>query len=212
MKTDDLIAVLAADNRAMRPPVARTAAVAFLLGGAASFAVLLATLGVRPDFAEAVTTWRFDLKVTLAALAFMLGFAECVRLARPGSVNSRHSVVTWVVSALLLAAVVTELVVIPADAWGARLVGTNATPCVLAIPLLALAPLASGLFAIRAGAARSPTLAGAAVGFASAMLAATLYALHCFDDSPLFVATWYTLASLPVVAMGALIGRRVLRW
>lgn len=211
MKTDDLIAVLAADNRAMRPPVARTASAAFLLGGAASFAMLLVTLGVRPDFGDAVMTWRFDLKVALAALAFVLGFAECVRLARPASANS-PSLVIWVVPALLLAAVVTELLVIPTDAWGARLIGTNATPCVLAIPFLALAPLAAGLFAVRTGAPRSPTLAGAAVGFASAMLGATLYALHCFDDSPLFVATWYTLASLPVVALGALLGRGLLRW
>jgi hypothetical protein len=141
----------------------------------------------------------------------VLGFTECVRLARPAPANSPWLVIL-VVPALLLAAVVTELMVIPNDAWVARLIGTNATPCVLAIPLLALAPLAIGLFAMRTGAPRSPTLAGAAVGFASAMLAATLYALHCFDDSPLFIATWYTLASLPVVAMGALIGRRVLRW
>jgi hypothetical protein len=65
---------------------------------------------------------------------------------------------------------------------------------------------------MRSGAPRSPTLAGAAIGFASAMLAASLYALHCFDDSPLFVATWYSLASVPIVALGALLGRRLLRW
>jgi hypothetical protein len=211
MKTDDLIAVLAADDRAVRPPISRTVATAFLLGGAASFAVMLATLGVRPDLADAVATWRFDAKFVLAALAFALGFAECVRLSRPGSA-SRPSVLIWAVPTLLLAAVAIELAVVPADAWGARLIGTNAAPCVVAIPILALAPLAVGLFAMRSGAPRSPTLAGAAIGFASAMLAATLYGLHCFDDSPLFVATWYTLASVPVVAVGALVGRRVLKW
>jgi hypothetical protein len=211
MKTDDLIAVLAADDRAMRPPIFRTAAAAFLIGGAASFAIMLATLGLRPDFAEAVATWRFDVKVALAALAFALGFAECVRLARPASASGR-SVLIWVVPALLLAAVAIELAVVPADAWGARLIGTNLVPCVLAIPFLALAPLAVGLFAMRSGAPSSPTLAGAAIGFASAMLAATLYALHCFDDSPLFFMTWYALASVPVVAAGAFAGRHFLRW
>lgn len=211
MKTDDLIAVLAADDRAVRPPISRTVATAFLIGGAASFAVWFATLGVRPDFADAVATWRFDAKVVLAGLAFALGIAECVRLARPASTNG-PSVLIWVVPALLLAAVAIELAVVPADTWGARLIGTNAAPCVLAIACLALAPLAAGLFAMRSGAPRSPTLAGAAIGFASAMLAATLYGLHCFDDSPLFVATWYTLATVPVVAVGALAGRRLLKW
>jgi hypothetical protein len=211
MKTDDLISVLATDGRAMQPPVARTAAIAFLLGGMASLAILLAAMGLRPDIADAIVTWRFDLKLGLAALAFTLGFAECVRLARPASANGPSALV-WVVPALLLATVAIELAVIPADAWSVRLIGTNAAPCVLAIPLLALAPLAVGLFAMRTGAPKSPTLSGAAIGFASAMLAATLYGLHCFDDSPLFVAAWYTLASAPVVAMGALIGIRVLRW
>jgi hypothetical protein len=210
MTTDDLISVLAADDRAMHPPVARTVAAAFLLGGVVSFAVMLAMLGVRPDFADAVATWRFDFKIALAALGFALGFAECVRLARPTS--ARSPVLIWVVPALLLGTVATELTVVPTGDWSARLIGTNAAPCVIVIPFLALAPLAAGLFAIRSGAPRSPTLAGAGVGFASAMLAATLYGLHCFDDSPLFVATWYTLASLPVVALGALMGRRLLRW
>ncbi|MGA7427255.1 MAG: NrsF family protein, partial [Rhodoplanes sp.] len=32
------------------------------------------------------------------------------------------------------------------------------------------------------------------------------------DDSPLFVATWYSLAITLVVAVGAVLGPRVLRW
>jgi len=43
-------------------------------------------------------------------------------------------------------------------------------------------------------------------------LAATLYASHCEDDSPLFVATWYTIATAMVTAIGALLGSRVLRF
>jgi hypothetical protein len=44
----------------------------------------------------------------------------------------------------------------------------------------------------------------------SSGLAATLYAAHCTDDSPLFVATWYTLATALVTVVGALAGRKVL--
>jgi len=46
----------------------------------------------------------------------------------------------------------------------------------------------------------------------SAGLAATLYAAHCTDDSPLFVATWYTIATAMVAAIGALAGSRMLRF
>jgi hypothetical protein len=46
----------------------------------------------------------------------------------------------------------------------------------------------------------------------SAGLAATLYASHCTDDSPLFVITWYSIATAAVAAIGALAGPRVLRY
>jgi hypothetical protein len=49
-------------------------------------------------------------------------------------------------------------------------------------------------------------------GLISAGLAATVYASHCTDDSPLFVATWYTIAIAAVTAVGALIGAKVLRF
>src|SRR6185503_372260 len=98
------------------------------------------------------------------------------------------------------------------SAWGTRLVGSNSMICLTAIPLLALAPLAAVLAALRSGAPSSPALAGAAGGLLAAMAAATLYAFHCFDDSPLFVVTWYTLATVPVMIVGAVAGRRVLRW
>jgi hypothetical protein len=46
----------------------------------------------------------------------------------------------------------------------------------------------------------------------SAGLAATLYASHCTDDSPLFVATWYTIATALVATIGALAGSKMLRF
>ncbi len=101
---------------------------------------------------------------------------------------------------------------VPSDLWLTKLVGSNAIHCLTLIPLLSIAPLAALLVAMRAGAPVSPTLAGAAAGFVAAGIAATLYASNCTDDSPLFVATWYTLATLIVVAVGALVGGRLLRW
>jgi hypothetical protein len=55
-------------------------------------------------------------------------------------------------------------------------------------------------------------LAGAVAGLAAGGIAATLYAAHCTDDSPLFVATWYTLAIAILTGTGAFAGRVFARW
>jgi hypothetical protein len=110
------------------------------------------------------------------------------------------------------AALAVELMLAPSDSWGRRLVGTNSMICLSAIPLFSLAPLAAVIAILRTGAPTSPVLAGAAAGLLAAAGGATLYAFHCFDDSPLFVAFWYSLAAIPVVAVGALAGHRFLRW
>ncbi len=104
-----------------------------------------------------------------------------------------------------------ELLAMPEATWGTRLVGSNARICLLAIPLLAIAPLACLLAALRYGAPTRPGFAGAVAGLAASGIAATLYALHCPDDSPLFVATWYTIATAPVVLAGYTAGARLLK-
>ena len=62
--------------------------------------------------------------------------------------------------------------------------------------------LAALIVALRAGAPMHPALTGALAGAATAGIAALLYASHCPDDSPLFVATWYPLATLICAARG----------
>jgi hypothetical protein len=93
-----------------------------------------------------------------------------------------------------------------------RMVGHNSKVCLTMVPLLSLPLLAAALIGLRHGAPSRPALAGAMAGVMSAGLAATLYASNCTDDSPLFVATWYTLATIIVAAVGAAVGSRVLRF
>jgi hypothetical protein len=78
--------------------------------------------------------------------------------------------------------------------------------------LIGLGPLAVFLAALRHGAPTRPRLAGAVAGLLAGGIAATFYAAHCTDDSPLFVATWYSIAIAGLVALGAICGRRVARW
>jgi hypothetical protein len=104
------------------------------------------------------------------------------------------------------------LALVPSNLWGTRVIGTNAVHCLTLVPLFSIAPLAALLFAMRAGASQNPRLSGALAGAAAAAIGATLYAANCPDDSPLFVASWYPLATLIVVAVGAVAGDRLLRW
>ena len=67
--------------------------------------------------------------------------------------------------------------------------------CTTMIPMMAAPILAALIIAMREGAPLHPALTGALAGAASAGAAALLYASHCPDDSPLFVATWYPLAT-----------------
>lgn len=211
MKTKDLVAALVADRAASRLSFARGFALAWLAGGVVSLGLFFAVLGLRRDLAAALGTWRFDLKLVLVLLALVLAFGLCRALGRPVA-PSHPGRRLLPLAALAAGAIAIELLVVPPASWGTRLVGSNALVCLTAIPLLALAPLATVLAALRSAAPASPTLAGAAAGLLAATAAASLYAFHCFDDSPLFVATWYTLAAIPVVAIGAIAGRRLLRW
>ena len=105
-----------------------------------------------------------------------------------------------------------ELMAIPANQIGPRWIGNNSLVCVTSIPLIGIGPLAAFLLALRHGAPTSPSVSGALAGIAAGGLAATFYAAHCADDSPLFVATWYTLAIAFLALAGAFAGRVVARW
>lgn len=210
MKTDQLISALVADHTASRP-LLRRLVLALLAGAAISAVAFFATLGPRHDLAQALATWRFDFKIVLLAATLLAALGVCIAVARP--VRPPHSGRRLLLPiVLIVAALAVELAIVPRDTWGTRMVGTNSMICLTAIPLFSLAPLVAVLAILRAGAPTSPALAGAAAGLLAAACGATLYAFHCFDDSPLFVATWYSLAALPVVAIGALTGHRLLRW
>jgi len=84
--------------------------------------------------------------------------------------------------------------------------------CSPLILLLALPILAFLILAIRGLAPTRPALTGAAAGFASGALAATLYGLHCPEQAAAFAATWYTVGIAAATALGAITGSRLLRW
>jgi hypothetical protein len=212
MRTDELIRALGADGSPPPVSMARGWEFAALAAMVLAAAVFFATLGPRPDIASAVETVRFLFKPLVALVLAGTAFAAVRVMARPGADDRAAILRLLLAPALLVLAVVVELVVVPSAGWHARLVGSNALVCLLAIPLIGIGPLAAFLLVLRHGAATRPALAGAASGLLAGGIAAAFYAIHCPDDSPLFVATWYTAAVLVLTTIGALLAPRLARW
>ncbi len=210
MKTDDLIRSLAADN-GPRLSLGRALLYGFLPGMAISVIFHALMLGVRPHLFD-VMSLRIAFKILFPIAVFGCAGALALQLARPEGNPRPLMIMLLALTAILLIAVGVELVVLPPDLWRARLIGHNARVCMILIPTMAAAPLAGTLIALHRGAPSNPGLTGAVAGLFAGAFGAALYAMHCPDDSPLFVATWYTLAILIVIIVGALAGRRFLRW
>lgn len=211
MKTDDLIALMTQDT-----PVGlrydRALALAMGAGVAASAVLLVLTVGLRHNMASVFETARVLFKIAVTLAVAILAARLAMRIGRPGEETCGPALLLAVPASMIAMAVIAELAVLPADTWFANLVGRNALFCLFFVPVLSLAPFAGLFWALKKGAPENPTAAGAAAGLAAGAIAAAIYAWHCPDDSPLFLATWYTIAIAGVTAAGALLGRRLLRW
>ena len=212
MKTSQLIAALAADSVPERVHLGRRFAAALALGSVGAFVLYALVVGPRPDFLAALGTIRFGLKFVDALALALPAVLLLARLQRPDAKPGTLALWLFAPLALLAAAVAVELIVVPQNEWLPLLVGRNMWYCVTMIPMMAAPILAALIVALSAGAPRHPGWTGALAGAASAGIASFLYASHCPDDSPLFVAAWYPLATLVCAAAGALAGRRFLTW
>ena len=211
MDTENLIRTLALD-KASAIPMTRAWTLAAVVAAIVAAAVFWISIGPRPDIADAAGTVRFLFKFVATLSLFATGLWALAALARPGA-NARAVLPALLVApSLLLIAVGMEFMAIPADQIGRRWLGTNYMVCMTFIPLIGIGPLAAFLLALRHGAPTAPSLSGALAGIVAGGLAATFYAAHCTDDSPLFVATWYTLAIALLAVVGAVAGRLVARW
>lgn len=214
MKTDELINTLVGDHSAQpRPePVRRGLVVAIIGGLAISSALFSLTLELRPDILSALGSWRFDLKLSASLVLAIAAAWVALRLSSPVTMPLSAMRALIVPALLLLAGVIYEIVTIPASAWPSRAMGVNGVMCLASIIFLSVLPLTVTIFALRRGAPTSPELTGAVGGLLAGGMGAAVFAMHCTNDSPLFVAIWYTLAIGLMAMIGLLFGRYVLRW
>ena len=214
MRTDELINTLVADHAVQpRPkPIAHGLVMAIVGGLAISLALFSLTLGVRPDIVSALGTWRYDLKLSVNLVLVIAAAWVALGLSSPTTTPRSAMRALLVPALLLLATVIYELITIPAAAWPSRAMGVDGVMCFANIISLSVLPLTAAIYALRRGAPTSPAMMGAVGGLLAGGLGATVFALHCTNDSPLFVAIWYALAIGLMSMLGAVVGRHALRW
>lgn len=212
MDTQQLIRTLGADASSVAPSPGRLWGGAIAASVVAAFVAFMLLCGPRTDFAEAAQTVRFLFKFVVTLSLGVTAYLAARAAVRPGAPLARKLALMALPAILLVGAIALELVALPQDQWATRLIGTNSLWCLGLIPSIGLMPLVILLGVMRTGAPTNPTIAGATAGLLAGGIAATFYAAHCFDDSPLFVATWYTLAVAALALVGAGAGRFFLRW
>lgn len=214
MKTDDLIARLAAETGPVAPfAIERKIALYLLVGSAAGLTVVLTLLGLRPDLHTAVATSAFWIKFAFTAGLGALGVVATCRLARPGA---DAGLLVWIGMAVLLIGVslagAIEVLTASAGDRAALWLGVSWRTCPWWILAVSIPILIVVLAVMRSFAPTRPAVAGLALGLASGGVGATLYGLHCQEATLSFLATWYVLGVVAVGGVGAILGSRALRW
>lgn len=213
MKTDDLLAWLAADAAPVSHRAeARRFVATLALGAGGALALMLFLLGPRPDLGQTATLPMFWLKLAFPACLALAAAVAVQRLGHPGMRLGRLAIgvvapvaVIWLMSAFILmnAAPVDR----PALIWGATW-----KECPLNIAALSVPALLAAFWALRQLAPTRARLAGAAAGLFAGAAAALAYALHCPEMEAPFLGVWYVLGMLVPTAAGAMLGPRWLRW
>jgi hypothetical protein len=211
METEQLIRSLAADNPYRSRSVGFVLALALFAAAPVSLAMFVMELGIRPDVMTAMHNPFFGLKFVVTLALAVSAIAVSLHLSRPEASLKGWGWLLLIPAGIVAAGIAGEMMMPQRLPMITRLIGSNSRICMTAIPLMSLPLLAGALIGLRHGAPARPALAGALAGLISAGLAATLYASHCTDDSPLFVATWYPIAIAMVTVVGAFLGAKVLR-
>lgn len=212
MKTEDLIRTLAADTHVERGLVERTLAGALAPVAAIAAALFYLMFGLRAHLTSAPVAISTALKLTVTLPLAATGIAAVLNLARPGAPRFRALALLATPLVIVVGLVIFDLATAGVAGWEQRLFGKTYIACLLSIPSLSLLPLAAVMIALSRGAPERPALSGAIAGMAAAGVGASIYALHCPEDSALFLAAWYGLSTLVMAALGAAIGSRFLRW
>ena len=206
--TDDLVHSLAA-AAGTRPGTSLQEALA--IAGAASLAcavlLMLSVFGVRQDFPTMAVHLPFAFKLVYSGALVIGALVVARNAAIPGA--SATALCALSPAAVVLAWGIT------CDPTGYPIAGrtdTAVVACVARILVLSIPAMILTFGFMRKGAPTQPVFAGAVIGLLSASIGALAYTVACRNDGTAFVAIWYAAACAIMATIGAVVGRRVLRW
>jgi len=213
MKTDELINMLGTNLEPVKGGELRNALMIALAAGAAAASCLMLAIFGLP--AGALVSDYSGPKVL--ALAFTLGsvFAGAsflIRSARPGDPGRKPLMLISVLFFALISVAGATFVLTHPAAWSGMIFGPQWAACLICIPLFAVAPFASLIWALRKGAPTNLMRTGAIAGLVAGALGAAIFAFHHPGGSIPFIALWYGGSILLCALVGALLGSRLLRW
>lgn len=213
MKTEDLVAILSANTEPVdRGAMKRTVFFALSVGLLSALGIMIIVLGTRADLTTARALIFLCLKVAFALAIVSTATFFLIKLSRPGGEKNASSalVVLPFIAIALIAAV--NLGFAPTSHWDKMIMGDDWLECLLSIPIIAIAPFAIAIWAVRRAAPTNLVLTGAFTGLVAGGISAMAYALHCSDDSLPFIAVWYGSTIVLCTFAGAIFGPRLLRW
>lgn len=212
MRTDDLIDQLALRLEPVRNgALTRGLLLALAAGLAASVAVMLLVLGLRPDFMPSLQTFGMWMKLAYTFALAAFGFWLVERLGRPGA-RMTGPMVLLALPVLAIALLSALQVTAPGADMRHLVMGHSSNVCATNIILVAAPSLVAAFWALRTLAPTRLTPAGAGAGLFAGAAGAFVYAFHCTEAAAPFVAIWYTLGIALTTGIGALLGRFALRW
>lgn len=214
MKTQDLIAVLAAEPTPVQPAQSLRGLWWAGAGGALlALLLMLATLGPNPALGAAASgESMFWVKLGFVVSTALAGFAVILRLAQPGRAVGRASWLLGAPAAVVWLAAAGALVSATPSERSTLIFGGTALLCPWLIAGFSLPSFLLLLLALRSLAPTQLRAAGAAAGLLAGALGASVYQFHCPEFAAPFLGIWYVLGMLIPAAIGALVGPRALRW
>jgi len=213
MKTDELINMLGANLEPVKGGELRnTLMIALAVGAVSASCLMLAIFGLPAD---ALGGGYSGFKAV--ALVFTLGLvsaggSQLFRSARPGEPGRKVLILIGLLFFAILSAGLVALVLAHPAAWSGMIFGPQWAACLTCIPLFAVAPFASLIWALRKGAPTDLMRTGAIAGLVAGALGAAVFAFHHPGGSVPFIALWYGGSILLCALVGAILGPRLLRW
>jgi hypothetical protein len=212
VKTAELVKMLGTNLEPVEAGELRTTllrAFGVALGSVALICLLWTLLGM-PGQMSGIHSASTALASTLAVAVFGAGLL--LRSARPGQSPRGPLALIGVVLLGVVSAAITALSVRDHSVWSAMIAGGPWGSCLICIPIFALIPFASLIWALRKGAPTRLTLTGAIAGLVAGSLGAAAVAIHQMGASITFMGLWYGGPIVLCALVGAVLGSRLLRW